>query len=152
MSIKPNPFYIKGVEGILSDLNWTGVAMFEFKGDYAKNTSYFIEMNCRFWGSLPVALHSGCRFPYLMMQMFNGQKVVQPNYRKGIKARWRQADIIHFLKLFRLKLLGKPKGLPSLLTSFRGVFLEPMKSYNRYKGDWKPGFYELTLGSIQKLY
>ena len=152
ISVAPNPFYIERIRSVLSELQWTGVAMFEFKGDHSKDNSFFIEMNCRFWGSLPLALHSGCRFPYLMMQMFEGGKVSQPNYLKGIRARWWQADIIHFLKLCRLKLRRYQGSLPGLYSSFRGVFLDRMKSYNHYRGDWKPGYYELILGSVQKLF
>lgn len=75
MSIYPNPFYIERVKEILKELNWTGVAMFEFKGDYLEKQSYFIEMNCRFWGSLPVALHAGNRFPNLLLKSLYNEEV-----------------------------------------------------------------------------
>jgi predicted ATP-grasp superfamily ATP-dependent carboligase len=149
-SIYPNPHYKDSIEKILKELNWTGVAMFEFKGDYRETQSYFIEMNCRFWGSLPVALHSGNRFPYLLLQVLENKKVEQIDYKEHVFAQWYQADIIHFFKILVLKNRSQ-YNLPSVYKTFKSVFFSKMKNYNNYRGDWKPNFYELTKGFAKKI-
>jgi len=150
MSIYPNPFYIERVKEILKELNWTGVAMFEFKGDYLEKQSYFIEMNCRFWGSLPVALHAGNRFPNLLLKSLYNEEVKQIDYKDKVLAQWYQADIIHFFKVLRLKNRSQ-YNLPSVYSTFKSVFFSKMKNYNKYNGDWKPEFYELTKGFMKKI-
>lgn len=150
MSIYPNLYYVERVKEILKELNWTGVAMFEFKGDYKEKNAYFIEMNCRFWGSLPVALHSGNRFPHLLLKVLKNEPVEQINYKEHVLAQWYQADIIHFFKILTLKNRSQ-YNFPSVFSTFKGVFFSKMKNYNKYNGDWKPEVYELTKGFIQKV-
>ncbi|WP_417320317.1 carboxylate--amine ligase [Emcibacter sp.] len=47
---------------LLKDLDWTGVAMVEYRYDPATGTYYFMEINGRFWGSLPLAIAAGAPF------------------------------------------------------------------------------------------
>src|SRR5439155_2761023 len=44
---------------LVADLRYTGVAMVEFKVDSESGRWVLIEMNGRFWGSLPLALAAG---------------------------------------------------------------------------------------------
>lgn len=150
MSIYPNQHYIHCVSEILKELQWTGVAMFEFKGDYKTKDAYFIEMNCRFWGSLPVALHSGNRFPHLLLKVLKNEPVEQIKYKEHVLAQWFQADIIHFFKIVALKNRSQ-YNFPSVYRTFKSVFFTKMNSYNKYRGDWKPGFFELTKGFVKKI-
>lgn len=43
-------------------LNWTGPMMVEFKVERSTNTVYLMEINGRFWGSLPLPLAAGVDF------------------------------------------------------------------------------------------
>ncbi|NVK54888.1 MAG: ATP-grasp domain-containing protein [Alteromonadaceae bacterium] len=43
--------------------DYDGVGMFEFKRNPATNEWILIEVNARFWGSLPLAIHAGIDFP-----------------------------------------------------------------------------------------
>jgi len=150
MSIYPNQYYIDCVEKILNELDWTGVAMFEFKGNYKEKASFFIEMNCRFWGSLPVALHSGNRFPHLLLKVLKNETVEQVDYKEHVLAQWLQADIIHFFKILMLKNRSQ-YNFPSVYSTFKSVFFSKMENYNKYRDDWKPDFYELTKGFVKKI-
>lgn len=47
---------------IMDALEWTGVAMVEFKDD-ADGTPHVLEVNPKFWGSLDLAIQSGLNFP-----------------------------------------------------------------------------------------
>ena len=47
---------------LLQRLRWTGVAMVEYRHDPASGRSAFMEINGRFWGSLPLAIAAGLPF------------------------------------------------------------------------------------------
>ena len=72
---------------LLKALEWTGVAMVEFKGN-AKRGFYLMEINPRFWGSLALAPLSGCNIPYALYRATLGEIAVSsplPNYKIGKK-------------------------------------------------------------------
>ena len=52
----------------------TGVAMFEYRHDPASGETVLLEVNPRFWGSLPLALASGADFPALWLDMLMEQR------------------------------------------------------------------------------
>lgn len=49
-----------------------GVAMFEYKVDDATGGKALLEVNARFWGSLPLAMAAGVDFPWLWFQQALG--------------------------------------------------------------------------------
>lgn len=73
---------------LLKAMNWHGVAMVEFKLDNRDNKFKLIEVNGRWWGSLPLAIASGVDFPYLLHKMVT-EGDVEPvtEYRIGVKCR-----------------------------------------------------------------
>ncbi|MGH1362022.1 MAG: hypothetical protein ACRBF0_00605 [Calditrichia bacterium] len=60
---------------MLSELKWTGVAMVEYKQDLKTGATILIEINGRFWGSLPLALQAGVDFPYYLFEMLVNKKL-----------------------------------------------------------------------------
>lgn len=84
---------------MLKALGWFGVAMVEFKVDPRDNTPKLMEVNPRFWGSLPLAILAGVDFPYLLYQLALGVDV-EPvlKYKSGVKCRWLlPGDLLNFL-------------------------------------------------------
>lgn len=83
-------------EKLLRALKWHGVAMVEFKMDIEHNELLFIEINGRFWGSLPLAIHAGVDFPYLYASLVSG-KVPQDLVcaRPGVVSRHLLGDMKH---------------------------------------------------------
>jgi len=51
---------------IFDKIGWHGLAMCEFKVDRATGKYWFIEVNPRMWGSIPLAISAGAEFPYLV--------------------------------------------------------------------------------------
>ncbi|WP_295640099.1 carboxylate--amine ligase [Novosphingobium sp.] len=49
-------------EALLSTMGWEGPAMVEYRHDPASGRSWLMEINGRFWGSLPLAYHCGAHF------------------------------------------------------------------------------------------
>lgn len=84
---------------LLKALNWHGVAMVEFRIDARDGKTKLMEVNPRFWGSLPLAIYAGVDFPYLLYKMStNGDCEPVFNYIIGAKARWLlPGDILWFL-------------------------------------------------------
>jgi predicted ATP-grasp superfamily ATP-dependent carboligase len=84
---------------LLKSLNWTGVAMAEFKVDPRDGIPKLMEVNPRFWGSLHLAILSGVDFPYLILKMARGDQFDPVlSYRMGKRCRWLLfGDILHFL-------------------------------------------------------
>lgn len=83
---------------LIKALNWTGVAMVEFKRDPQTGIPKLMEINPRFWGSLDLAEVAGINFPFLLFQLSQNMQVQQLDYKKGVMCRWLlPGDIAHFL-------------------------------------------------------
>ena len=68
---------------LLESLQWNGVAMVEYRYDPLTQTYYFMEINGRFWGSLPLAIASGVPFAAALVasaQVSPGSDT-QPEYK-----------------------------------------------------------------------
>jgi predicted ATP-grasp superfamily ATP-dependent carboligase len=75
---------------MLVAMDWEGVAMVEFKLGLPNNAN-LMEVNGRFWGSLPLAVNAGVDFPYLLFScMTEGDcdNQMPPHYEVGLKQRW----------------------------------------------------------------
>jgi len=76
---------------------YDGVGMFEFKKNYATNEWILIEVNARFWGSLPLAIHAGIDFPRYYAEYLLGRYEVKScpsaNYNLNAYARSFTSDV-----------------------------------------------------------
>ncbi len=93
---------------MLGALHWHGVAMTEFRLR-ADNVPVFLEMNGRFWNSLPLACYAGADFPAWLAQLAEFGDVISPAaYRVGVKCRWLVGDFRHLVEVWK----GRPPGYP----------------------------------------
>ena len=69
-------------ETLLKNLRWTGVAMVEYRYSQDTDTYYFMEINGRFWGSLPLAIAAGVPFAAGLVQSTkkSAPTIKQPEY------------------------------------------------------------------------
>jgi predicted ATP-grasp superfamily ATP-dependent carboligase len=103
---------------LLRALNWTGVAMVEFKINRFDNIPKLMEVNGRFWGSLQLAIDSGVDFPYLLYRVKCGLSVpTVSTYRTGVVSRWFLGDVDHLSAIWlrRRRNLSLPQGYPGRL-------------------------------------
>ncbi len=110
---------------LLQSLNWTGVAMVEFKLDTADNIPKLMEINGRFWGSLQLAIDCGLDFPYWLYQISQGESPNLPaDYSIGVRSRWFLGDLDHLLAIWtkRRKSLALPEGYPGRISAL-GSFI-----------------------------
>jgi predicted ATP-grasp superfamily ATP-dependent carboligase len=74
---------------LLRALDWEGVAMVEYRYDPLTGRAALMEINGRFWGSLPLACQAGAAFPWYAYQMFGLERPVAPApYVAGLRARF----------------------------------------------------------------
>ena len=75
---------------VIRELGWTGVAMVEFKKD---DDYRLMEVNPRFWGSLPLATRSGVNFPSLLCRRAMGEDIgAPPRYDADLRLRFLPLD------------------------------------------------------------
>jgi protein-tyrosine-phosphatase/predicted ATP-grasp superfamily ATP-dependent carboligase len=74
---------------LLRALEWDGVAMVEFRHDAATGETALMEVNGRFWGSLPLNTVAGVDFPLYAWQLSQGiTPAPPPSYPIGLRVRW----------------------------------------------------------------
>jgi predicted ATP-grasp superfamily ATP-dependent carboligase len=82
---------------LLRALNWSGVAMVEFRGEYEDESVNgglkLLEVNPKFWGSLDLAIASGLDFPYLTYCMARGDPLPDHRGVEDIVFRWIHPDL-----------------------------------------------------------
>lgn len=135
---------------IFRKLQWTGVAMVEFKVDIRQNIPKLLEVNARFWGSLQLAVSAGVDFPYLLYRLANNERIDVPDgFTVGLRSRWELGDLDHLLiRLFKdPKSVHLPLNYPSRMTVLKDFFCDFFRSSVKNEvlriSDPKPFVYEL---------
>ena len=81
VSVEPDPQVRAASLAILQALHWHGVAMVEFR-QVPGSAPVFMEVNGRFWNSLPLACYAEADFPALLAQIAETGDVVRENLEK----------------------------------------------------------------------
>jgi protein-tyrosine-phosphatase/predicted ATP-grasp superfamily ATP-dependent carboligase len=88
VSEAPTPALVDAAARLMAALDWTGVAMVEFRVDRARGSWAFLEINGRFWGSLPLAIAAGADFPIWLYELLvEGRREFPSTYRVGLHCR-----------------------------------------------------------------
>ena len=111
-SVPLDPGMSAAADRLMAALRYTGVAMVEFKQDPRTGAWVLIEINARFWGSLPLSIAAGLDFPRYLYQMLGEGRTRFPQiYRTNVYCRHWSAD----LQWLRNN-LEAGRGDPDLLT------------------------------------
>ncbi len=87
-SVPLNPEMLEAARRLMKALDYTGVCMIEFRFNPKSRRWVLIEINGRFWGSLPLAIASGIDFPRYLYEMWvYGKTDFNVRYRSGLYCR-----------------------------------------------------------------
>ena len=121
---------------VLERLSWRGVAMVEFKRCARTGKFYLLEINPRFWGSLPLSEAAGVNFPYLLYKAALGETFPRPDYRVGVRMRLLPTYLLSLASSFKASPLAVREWLPKL-----GYLLDPRVCEGLFAlDDLKPAF------------
>jgi len=133
---------------MLRELRWTGVAMVEYKQNKITGESVLMEINGRFWGSLPLAAAAGVDFPGLLFDMFVEDKASENvTYRKNLFCRNPVKDLDWLKENIRADKkdpFNITVPLPKLAAEFKNVLLLRERLDTIVWDDPKPGIKQLA--------
>ncbi len=141
-----DPFLMTQAKKIIQGLNYTGVAMLEFRKNYETKESVLIEINGRFWGSLPLAVASGADFPYyLYMLLTEKKKTFSKIYNNNLFCRGTTEDLYwiydEFTSFKSLKI--REKFIGKILLEFSNILLFRERNDTLVLDDPRPGIMEI---------
>ncbi len=129
ISVEPETEVRRASLSLLQALRWHGVAMVEFR-QVPGQSPVFMEVNGRFWNSLPLACYAGADFPRWLAELAEyGDIEGKPSYRTGVACRWFLGDFRHVVEVLRGAPEGYPRPYPSrwrtvldVMTPARGTY------------------------------
>lgn len=87
-------------EELLRALDWEGPAMVEYRYDGDSGDYWLMEVNGRFWGSLPLARHCGAHFAWeSYRRAVLGQSDAAPRPREDLRARYMVPETKRLLRV-----------------------------------------------------
>lgn len=114
MSVEITPALLDASRRLMAAMKWHGVAMVEFKHDPVSGQFRLMEVNGRFWGSLPLAAAAGANFPGMLYELLVKGKVGEhPPARPGVYCRNLSRDVYWHEQVLR-------KNAPARLVSIPG--------------------------------
>jgi predicted ATP-grasp superfamily ATP-dependent carboligase len=142
MSVEPDPEIRRHSLAILEALHWHGVAMVEYRKRVGQ-PPVFMEVNGRFWHSLPLAICAGVEFPALLAEMaLKGDIAPGLAYRSGVRCRWLLGDLRHLIEVWKGPPAGYPAPYPGRLRTLLEV-LTPVPGTRHDLFEWRDPLPEL---------
>ncbi len=87
---------------LLDELDWDGVAMVEFLRDPETDEFKLMEINPRFWSSLPFTVQAGVDFPFMYYQQATETEIPsQRPYKAGIGGHLLRGEALHLYSILR---------------------------------------------------
>ncbi len=127
-------------EQLLQSLNWYGPAQVEFRRSRADDQFYLMEVNPRFWGSLPLSLYAGLNLPDILVKsLFMPEPSFNKTAEPGRRLRFLHLDIPASLQQLR-RGNGQDLADESLVSSWlnlnvgNGLFdiKDPVPAFSHY--------------------
>lgn len=89
-----DPDLLAACQKMIRRLDYTGVAMFEFRRGAVTGSWVLLEVNARPWGSMPLPLALKVDFPFAWYRLLTtGGRIPRQSYRPGIYARNLELDV-----------------------------------------------------------
>lgn len=145
--VRINSELMLATKKLVAATNYTGVGMFEYKINPNGKDWILVEVNARFWGSLPLAIASGMDFPFWLFELLvNGRNAFEQRYKLGLYCRNWTDDFywqIHNLKSDKNNPALATKPLLKVLGEFKNFLLLRERSDTFTWDDPCPGMAEM---------
>lgn len=143
-------------EALLASIGWQGAAMVEYRHHERTGIYWLMEINGRFWGSLPLARHAGAEFAWETYAQALGIATAQPEIRER-HARYTIPETRRLLRVLRGRKAiadSQFKATPWRdLLSYLGDFFDPgMRYYVWDRRDPRPLFADIRNAFRKLLY
>lgn len=90
----------KSIE-LLRHIGWEGVAMVEYRWDPVTDNAVLMEINGRYWGSYPLAMHSQANFALISYFLESGLELHRlPPIESGIRCRMASTELKRLARIF----------------------------------------------------
>jgi len=146
-SVPIEPELLDASKKLISRLKWHGVAMVEFKWQADKRICTLMEINGRFWGSLPLATAAGADFPAMLYELSTHGRIFDwPEAKSGVYCRKLSSDIAWHESVWRRE---APNGMfeypsaGSILRDWLRIFLPRHHFDVQQWSDPIPGFVDI---------
>ncbi|WP_114578885.1 ATP-grasp domain-containing protein [Saliphagus sp. LR7] len=128
---------------LLDALEWHGLAMVEFLRD-EDGEFRLMEVNPRFWSSLPFTVRAGADFPADYWRLARGEAVSQPDYEVGIGGHLLRGELLYLRSVLRdeFELVERP-SFPAALREVAGSILASPRFDYLVADDPRPFFRDL---------
>lgn len=101
-SVPVDPRLLEHARRLVAASGWHGVAMVELKVDEATGEHRLMEVNGRFWGSLPLAVAAGADFPWFLYALeVEGRRPDAGPARLGVVSRKLSADVYWYVQVLK---------------------------------------------------
>jgi predicted ATP-grasp superfamily ATP-dependent carboligase len=123
---------------LLQEIGWEGAAMVEYRYDSGSGRAILMEVNGRFWGSLPLAYRAGAPFAWYTYSVLGKKQQPEPRaYREGLRCVFMIPEVKRLYRiLFRPQLIEN-KALrfnrAAECLAFLGNLLDPMLTHYVFK-------------------
>jgi predicted ATP-grasp superfamily ATP-dependent carboligase len=140
VSLEYHAEQLRKSEALLANIGWEGPAMVEYRHDPNGGRYWLMEINGRFWGSLPLASQSGAQFAWEQYRnaTLHDFEAADSGYRLR-RARYIGPDAKRLFQIIRSPAEAAAPGQPvprrlSEFLAFFGEFVNPRTGY--YVWDW----------------
>jgi predicted ATP-grasp superfamily ATP-dependent carboligase len=142
---------------MLQSMDWEGAAMVEYRFDPKTNKARLMEINGRFWGSLPLAYYSGAEFAWLTYAVLGeGMEEARCATRSGVRCR---AIVTETKRLWQILFLRRTIQDRSLrfsrlreVTSYILEFFNPRTRHFVFAWtDYRPFFADMFFSIVNRL-
>lgn len=117
---------------LLDHLDWHGPAMVEFKRDSTTGEFKLMEINPRFWSSLPFSVRAGADFPLYYWLLATGRPHrIDPGYEVGVGGHLALGEVSYLNSILteNVSLVEKPSFVGALATVLRSAVRHPRFDY-----------------------
>ncbi|MEJ7932645.1 carboxylate--amine ligase [Sphingobium sp. AN558] len=131
-------------ETLLRALDWEGPAMVEYRHEPGTGHYWLMEVNGRFWGSLPLALHCGAHFAWEnYRRTVLGHNAPAPRPRHDLRARYMVPETKRLVRLWLARgrirdPFFRARPLRDLVSYILGCFDPRMRYYVFMLSDPRP--------------